>query len=515
VAIVISRKWLNIIVIICVAGLITFLYLGNAPLLDPDEPVYAQTALEMLQHEDFISPRIYGDFWYDKPPMYYWLVAASFKLFGVGEFAARFPSALLAVLGSVLIYLCGRKLFTERAGFLSALILSTSIEYFYLSKAAVTDITLTFFLTAALLAFLQEKYYLLYICMALAVVTKGPIGILLCGGIIMLYLLLTGNLAQLKRMKLGSGIALFTVVAAPWYLSMYYYHGMDFINTFLGFHNITRFLQPEHTGTRWYYYIPVLIIGFFPWTAFLPQAAIAGVREQGTAKNAVYFLLVWLSVVFLFFTFSQTKLVSYILPMYPPLALLIGWYFDKAWAEKRAGILTGASLIFTLAAALLAAGAVYGVGHLAVELAALLEVLAGCFLLFVVWVWLLSYRQNFRGVFIANVMGMILFTTFLMGQILPVIAPALEVKSLVSEFKQYYDGQSPVYVAKFYRPGFAFYSGISGIEFKSQEDMFDNTQKAYFVVQKKYYEGLPPLFQSKLHLLASVADKVVLLHEIN
>ncbi len=107
----IDRKlWINIAIIFCVSWLISFFYLGNLPLLDPDEPVYAETALEMIQNQDFISPRIYGEFWYDKPPMYYWLVAGAFKVFGVGEFAARFPSALLAALGSVVLYLAGRKL---------------------------------------------------------------------------------------------------------------------------------------------------------------------------------------------------------------------------------------------------------------------------------------------------------------------------------------------------------------------------------------------------------------------
>jgi 4-amino-4-deoxy-L-arabinose transferase-like glycosyltransferase len=226
---------------------------------------------------------------------------------------------------------------------------------------------------------------------------------------------------------------------------------------------------------------------------------------------------IWLSTVFLFFTLCQTKLVSYILPMYPPLALLVGWYFDKAWSQKQAAVLTGAAVIFTLAAALLSAGVFYGAQQLTTELATLLEVSAFVSLLFVALVWGLSYYRSFRGVFVANVIGMILFTTFLMVEILPAITPALEVRSLASEFKQHYDGQSPIYVAKFYRPGFMFYSGLSGIEFKPQEpdSALDKTNKAYFVVQKKYYESLPPVFQGKVHLLASVADKVVFLYELN
>ena len=135
--------------VLIVAVFIMFFQLGSYPLLDPDEPVYAQTAREMAASGDLLSPRIYGEYWYDKPPMYYWLVAAASTLFGAGEFASRFPSALLAVAGSVYLYLSVSRLLSIRAGVLSALVLTTSLEYFYLGKAAVTDMTLTFCIMAS------------------------------------------------------------------------------------------------------------------------------------------------------------------------------------------------------------------------------------------------------------------------------------------------------------------------------------------------------------------------------
>ena len=156
-----------------IATIIIFFNLGSIPLLDPDEPVYAETAQEMLQFNDFVSPRIYGEYWYDKPPMYYWLVAGAFQLFGVSEFSARFPSALLGVVCVLAVYSSGSRLFNRQAGMAGALVLVTSIEYFYLGKAAVTDITLCLCLTVSLLAFIEKKYYLFYIFAGLATVTKG------------------------------------------------------------------------------------------------------------------------------------------------------------------------------------------------------------------------------------------------------------------------------------------------------------------------------------------------------
>lgn len=511
-----KKTWLSITMILCVAGIIMFVFLGTHPLLDPDEPVYAETAREMLQSQDFISPRIYGDFWYDKPPMYYWMVAAAFKTFGMSEFAARFPSAVFAVSGAVLVYLSGRKLFSECAGLLAALVLVTSLEYFYLGNAAVTDMTLTFFLTAALLAFLHRKYYLLYGFVALAALTKGPVAIFFCGVIIILFQVLTGNVKMLKTMKVVRGSLLFAAIALPWYAAMYSFHGMAFIDTFLGFHNVTRFLQPEHAaGAIWYYYIPVLILGFFPWSAFLAQALFTGLKEKGKYYNTCVFLVIWAAVVFVFFSVSQTKLVSYILPMYPPLALLIGYYFDKVWTEKQYRALNVSAVVFGIVAALLITGLFYA-GTVVAELLPAVKVMAVLLALLAVSVLFQSARLNFRAVFTTHVLGMMLFLAFLMTQTIPLITPELSVKPFVNEFKQQYDGQAPVYVEKFYRPGFMYYSGMAGIELSSEDLKAITTgesERAYFVMKKKNYEKLSPEIQEKLRLLIVQKDKVLLLYE--
>jgi 4-amino-4-deoxy-L-arabinose transferase-like glycosyltransferase len=514
-----KKVWLSLAMILCVAGTLMFAFLGTHPLLDPDEPVYAETAREMLQFQDFVSPRIYGDFWYDKPPLYYWLVAAAFKVFGFGEFAARFPSAFFAVSGAVLVYLSGRKLFNERAGLLASLILVTSLEYFYLGNAAVTDMTLTFFLTAALLSFLHRRYYLLYGCAAAAVVTKGPVAIFFCSVIIILYLVVTGNLKMMTKMKLASGSILFAAIALPWYAVMYSLHGMAFIDTFLGFHNVTRFLQPEHaSGAIWYYYIPVLILGFFPWSAFLVQAFFTGLKEKGEYHNTCVFLAIWASVIFLFFSISQTKLVSYILPMYPPLALAVGYYFDKVWTEKRYWALKYSASVFGILALFLTAGLFYAGTAVTAELMPSVKVMAVLLLLLTIFTLFQSFRHNFRAVFITHTLGMAALLAFLMTQALPMITPALSVKSFVSEFNQHYDGQAPVYVAKFYRPGFAYYSGKAGTELNPEElaaVALGERGKAYFVIKKKNYEKLSPAIQSELHLLAVQEDKLLLIRRNN
>ncbi len=197
-----ERSTTGTVLLVLLAAFIMFFNLGGIPLLDPDEPVYAETAKEMIATGDFVSPRIYGEYWYDKPPMYYWLVAAAFKLFGVSEFAARLPSAILAILCALYVYFAASRLFGVRAGLMGALVLATSLEYFYLGKAAVTDITLTFFLTVSQLAFVEKRYHLFYICAGLATVTKGPIGLLFPGAVVFLYMLFTRSFSLMREMKI-------------------------------------------------------------------------------------------------------------------------------------------------------------------------------------------------------------------------------------------------------------------------------------------------------------------------
>ncbi|EAX47727.1 glycosyl transferase, family 39 [Thermosinus carboxydivorans Nor1] len=514
-----SKPWFRLLAIICIAAFVMFFRLGSLPLFDPDEPVYAETAREMLQYGDFISPRIYGDFWYDKPPMYYWLVAASISLFGDSEFSARFPSALLALGGVVTVYFAGARLFSNRAGAIAALVLATSFEYFYLGKAAVTDITLTFFLTVSLLSFFEGRYYLAYASAALAVVTKGPIGIVFPAMILGLYYILTRNWGIWRRLRLVSGALVFAVIALPWYGAMYAYHGLDFINTFLGFHNVTRFLQPEHPeGKLWYYYFPVLLVGFFPWTAFLVQAGRAAWRERHSADGAALsFLLIWAGVVFGFFTMSQTKLVSYILPMYPPLALLVGWYIDRALTANHRRAFHIAAALLTLLAGALAAALWLAGAKLAPALMPGVAAVCTALATMVTMVWWSAVRNGGRGTVVSLTVGMMLFVASLMTALLPAAAPAFSMKDFAAAFEARYDGQAPVYVAKFYRPGFMYYTGRPGIEIKAPEQIANviagTAGKAYFIMSENAYRKLPASLQGGLQPLYRQEDKVLLLKD--
>lgn len=507
-----SGFWLAAVIAI----IIVFCNLGSVPLLDPDEPVYAETPKEMLQFNDFISPRIYGEYWYDKPPMYYWLVALAFKAFGINEFAARFPTALLSVVCVLAVYQAGRRLFNERAGILSALVLATSIEYIYLSKAAVTDITLTLFLTVSLLSFIRRNYTLFYICAGLATVTKGPIGLLFPGGIVFFYLLLTRNFSLLRQMNLPRGIILFAIFGLPWYVIMIAWHGQAFIDTFLGFHNLTRFTSPEHPQLAvWYYFLPVLVIGFFPWTPLMIQAVWSALRKGREKYKTLLFLTVWVSFIFLFFSVSSTKLVSYILPLYPPLALITGWYIDQLWDNyrNRRHYYSWAALTAAVTGVLLA-GTVFGIRAMPELTAGLLAVAVLFGLMLVSVIYCLYKRQPGLAVGIKTG-AMVVFTIILMNMILPAAAPGFTSIHIARDFKAHYDGTSPVYIAKFLRPGFSFYTDTYGAAITAGNitATVNQTGRAYFVLSGAEYKLLSAGERQKLATLAVSADKLLLLRQ--
>jgi 4-amino-4-deoxy-L-arabinose transferase-like glycosyltransferase len=503
-------------ILMLLTAMTVFIHLGKMPLLDPDEPVYAETPKEMILLHDYISPRIYGQVWYDKPPLYYWLVAGSFKVFGVNEFAARFPSAALAVVCVAAVYMAASKLFNERVGLMSGLALASSLEYFYLGKAAVTDITLTFCLTACLLCFMEKRYYLFYIFSALATLAKGPIGFLFPGAIILIWLTVTRRFGELKHMKIPSGVVLWGVVALPWYLAMYHLHGAAFVNGFIGINNIVRFTTAEHAKTSaWYFFIPVLILGFFPWTALLIQSVRASLKTKGTEDYSnLVFLNSWAALIFVFFSISSTKLVTYILPVFPPLAILVGWYIDRLWQEYRQGGKTIAwqvgSTVLTL---LLLGGIAFGIGKIP-AIALGMKVFAAILLLMMALVWYFLYKKDVFKAAWSQAVGMMLVSIVLVTLLFPPIANQFSTKNIARSFLAKYDGHSPVYIIKFLHPGFTLYTNIYGKEINSAAEIKQVAlakQRAYLVLKEPEYQQLPAAEKDRLEILASEDNKVVLL----
>ena len=360
------RDLIILTVLICL--FFTFM-LGNRPLSVPDEGRYVEIPREMVATDNYLTPRLNGVKYFEKPVLFYWLEAVSIKLFGLNEFTLRLWPALFALFGCLAIAVAGARLFGRLTGLLGAAVLSTSLMYYGLARTIILDMPVSVMLTLALLSFLmgtheapglKRRLYLwsFYAFAALAVLTKGLIGILIPGMVIGAWILLLGEWRMLKTLYIPSGLALFLLIAAPWHI-MVGYANPDFYSFYFIHEHIQRYLTKIHARYRpFWYFIPIMLLGLFPWSAFLAQAIKHNLpstwRERHEHRDTL-FLLLWAGLVFLFFSASSSKLMPYILPVIPPLALLIGRYLAAAWDSRDfPGLRMGYSL-FLFASLLLAA----------------------------------------------------------------------------------------------------------------------------------------------------------------
>ncbi len=489
-----SRNWHTYMAgaaILLLGFVLIFTFLGF-PLFDPDEPVYGETAREMIFSGDWLSPRIYGKFWYDKPPLFYWLTAISYSFFGINEWSSRLPSALLGVTLPIFMFFSLRRVIGMAAAAASAVILLTSPLYFYLARAAVTDMTLTFALTVAMISFWKKQYVAFYVCCGLAMLTKGPIGYGFPALIIILYFLCTKQPSALLHMKLHWGIPLALAVGLPWYFAMYAVHGQDFINGFLEVNNIIRFAAPEHPGRNsLFFFIPVLIAGFLPWFGALGQSVYHGFRIRGNEGKFLLFLNIWAWFVFLFFSVSKTQLLSYILPMFPPLSILAGVYVRDLFASEKSDRLWSVLYILTgltaISAVLYFHAKVQGILPHPLLLPLILTALSFAAVFALRWLGLFRFLT-------VQAVGMSVFALTATGFYAPCLAGNYSSKTMSQELIHTYDGTSPLYIDKFLRPGIAFYSGWYGHEILTGDPkkILQNSgnSQTYYLIRNTAYKRL-------------------------
>jgi 4-amino-4-deoxy-L-arabinose transferase-like glycosyltransferase len=321
-----------------------FSHLGAIGFVGPDEPRYAWVARDMAETGDWVTPRLYGKPWFEKPPLFYWGAALCFKLFGVSEAAARLPSAISALIATlVLAWLALRLYGTETAGWL-LLLLPTTVGMIGFSHAAATDMPFSGMLTIAMVAaavvlgltrnentpILPRTPWLALVFfgffLGLAVLAKGPAAIILCGGGVFFWALITKRWRDAFRLLHPAAIATFCLTALPWYI-LCARRNPEFLRVFLIEHNFKRYLTPEfqHIQPFWFYG-PILLAAFLPWTVsflILLGDATHSWRESGSINSQSLFFANWTIFPVVFFSLSLSKLPGYILPAIPPLGLLL------------------------------------------------------------------------------------------------------------------------------------------------------------------------------------------------
>jgi 4-amino-4-deoxy-L-arabinose transferase-like glycosyltransferase len=329
-----------------------------------DEGRYSEIPRYMAQSGDWITPRLNGIKYFEKPPLQYWATAAAYNVFGEHHWTARLWPALTGFLGILVIFHAGSRLYGRTAGLYAALVLGSSLLYAGMAHILTLDMGLTFFLTLALAGLLLALdpradakanrlwMHVAWAGCALAVLSKGLIGVVLPVAVLLLYMLVKRDFTLLRRLHLGTGGLLFLAISAPWFIAVSLANP-EFPQFFFIHEHLQRYITTIHQRYQpWYYFIPILLVGIMPWLVTLFDALRGTLKRSRTASfDPTLFLLLWAGFIFVFFSASGSKLPSYILPVFPALALVIAVRLTTisgralAWQLAPVAILALAGLI--------------------------------------------------------------------------------------------------------------------------------------------------------------------------
>lgn len=341
------RNIISILILLVVGICVYFMGIGSYPLMDVDETRYVSIAKHMFFSKDYLTLYLNGEYFFEKPPLYFWSECLSFGFFGhINEFTARFPCALYALLLTFGVYFTGKKIVSVRFGLISALVLSTSLEFTMLARYAILDIVVTSLIGLSVLCgyltqFVQDKnkkyfWWMFYIFSGLAVLAKGIPGFVIPFGVMFFVTLFNKTFKQcFKPINMIPGIILFLLIVLPWHIIMLNRYNPLFFNEYIMKHHISRFLSASEINRArpFYYYFVVLLWGIIPYIFPLLGVIVGKIihfkkvdfSNLNNNQKFLWFNIIAFSFSFLFFTSSMTKLITYILPAYMFLAYIIGY----------------------------------------------------------------------------------------------------------------------------------------------------------------------------------------------
>jgi len=428
----------------------------------------------MVASGDWVTPRLNGLKYFEKPPLQYWTTAAAYSVFGVSEWATRLWSALCGFAGVLLAAFFGRRLYGEAAGWCAAAALAGSALYAASSQVATLDMSVSLFLSLAVFAVAlaqrdgapepARRAWMLagWAAMALAVLSKGLIGVVLPMGAVGLYILWQRDLALLRRLHILPGAALFLAIAAPWFIAVSAANA-EFARFFFVHEHFERFLTTQHDrpGPAWYF-VPVLFAGFFPWLLSLPAALWRAARAAEPARfRPTRFLIAWCIVVFAFFSLSGSKLPPYILPMFPALALLVGAQLagaSRALLAAQAGLAALFGLaVLALVAQEAAPGWIRSAQHFAVYRPWLIAASASLALLGLAAAWLAWRGRRLAAAAALACGGFACTQLTLLGH--ETLAPIYSAYDVVARARPGLPPQARFYAVKQYDHTLPFYLG--------------------------------------------------------
>jgi 4-amino-4-deoxy-L-arabinose transferase-like glycosyltransferase len=528
----IKADWRQILVLVAICLFLFFFKLGSRALWDHDEGIHATMARNMVVTGDWVTPRFNGEAFFDKPSLFNWIGASSFALLGFTELAARLPAALLGLACVFVTYLLGKRMFGSSVGFLGGVVLATSGLFMVLARAVQYDMVLTFFTTLALFLFysgvvdekLRRRYFLLfYVAIGFALLAKGPLGLVLPGLVIGPYLLLTRQLRLLREMQIGWGVLIVLAIASPWYILMAV-RNENYLSHFFFGQNLGYFLSAESRHPEPFYFYLLLLPGLlFPWTGFLPLAIYRPLRDrQSRSGDPVRFLLIWVIVMFFFFSLAVSKLETYVLPLFPALALLIALLWEELLTTGREGLRRGLFWFHLPVVGVSLAAVVYFWLYPPLEqslrhgidqavLFALALPTAG-FLTASLWfLWSRRYAACLAALVGVMVAGLVVFTTIFA----PATDPYRSAKDLALKLDPLLSPGAEIVFFYRLRDSALFYTGRGAVVFEDPHDLdryFADQERAFCLVEDRYLSKLDEI-ADRFTIVEKIGNKTLLSNE--
>ena len=337
-----SSNFPLISLLVLIAAFALLWKLGTGSLAAWDEAIYAQVSKEVVRSGDWLTLRWEHQLWFEKPPLFMWITALLYRLFGVSEFWARLPSALSGIALIGVTYLIGKFTYGKRVGFLAAVILSTCYHFLSFSRFGTMDVMLALFTYLALYAYLrlnnknQKWWYLVWSSCALALMVKGAGGIIAPAAIVLVLAFDKRFGGAIRSRHFWQGVLLALLIIAPWHILMYVWYGRAFIDEYIGYHVIARSTKTlEGHASGYFYYVGKLVDGFFPWCLLVPFDIVSIIRRNLKDQSRSWVLLLLCALVFGLYSVIPTRRPWYIVPVYPALAILIGVFISNLYRDYQ------------------------------------------------------------------------------------------------------------------------------------------------------------------------------------
>ncbi len=448
---------------------------GMISLTHPDEVFYIQSAKEMIAHKSWITPYIFDAPQFEKPILFYWLLMLVIKMFDLSSFWARFCPSLFGILGVAVTYAIAWMIFrSKRLAFLSGFILSTSFIYVAMSRAVLTDMVFSIWVVITVGFFYLSYHYpgykqvgiiLCFVFSALAVLTKGFLGFFFPAIIILVYLTYKRHLSFLISPVTLIGSLIFLIIVVPWHVLMYKLYGQEFIKEYFYNVHLRRIFEAEHPKcNKWYFYPGVMIGGIFPWSFWACSGGfwlIQQIRKVKGNRDGLIFITIWILTVLGIMQLAQSKLASYILPLFPALAIMLAYYFHNI-GEAGPNSIKGFKVvgyvisIFLLIAVVgtVVAGKIYIdfiVDMKPIYVFAMLSTLSATL------IFILNQHRQYNRMILSNALitSSVLIILFL-GH--AYVEPWVSCKQICDVFKNIDHSQTTILTSKFYVRGVRFYT---------------------------------------------------------